>query len=429
MSENVLVVGLQWGDEGKGKVIDVLTDRHEAVVRFQGGANAGHTVKVGDQTFILHLIPSGILHENKLCVIGNGLVVDPECLLTEIEELEDRGIPVSDQLVISDRAHVVMPYHKMLDGLHEELLGDDKIETTQRGIGPCYSDKAARTGIRFCELLEPDTLRERLESALEVKNRELESIYGVEPLDIEEVYEQFCEYAERLEPFVDDTVRLMHELGRQNRSILFEGAQGTMLDINYGTYPFVTSSNVCAGGATVGTGLPPSRIDRVLGIVKAYCSRVGGGPFPTEQDNEIGETLRELGDEYGSTTGRPRRCGWLDAVALRHTVAINGVSGISLMLLDVLSEFETIKVCTGYRIDGEKVDSFPASVRQVERLDPIYEEFEGWKCDITGARTMDDLPAEARQYIAAVEQLIGVNVEMVSVGPGRRQMVEVDGNG
>lgn len=422
MSENLLVVGLQWGDEGKGKVIDVLSDEYDAIVRFQGGANAGHTVQVKDETFILHLIPSGILRTGKLCIIGNGLVVDPECLLQEIEELEERGIQVEGELVVSDRAHVVMPYHKMLDGLHEQSLGDRKIETTKRGIGPCYSDKAARSGLRFAEMIRPERFRQRLQDALRIKNKELELVFGVEPLDFDEVYEQYSEYAERLRPYVQDTVSLMHRMTKEGQDILLEGAQGTMLDINFGTYPYVTSSNVCSGGATVGTGLAPSQIDRVLGVVKAYCSRVGGGPFPTEQDNEIGDRIRELGNEYGSTTGRPRRCGWLDAVALRHTVALNGAESISVMLLDVLSEFETLKVCTAYRLDGEIVENFPADCEVLERAEPIYDEFDGWQTDVSEARSMDDLPTEARDYLSAIEHLTGARVEMVSVGPERDQI-------
>ncbi|MFW6457753.1 MAG: adenylosuccinate synthase [Planctomycetota bacterium] len=429
MSENLLVVGLQWGDEGKGKIVDVLSDNHDAIVRFQGGANAGHTVKVKDQTFVLHLIPSGVLRKGKLCIIGNGLVVDPECLMEEIQGLEERGIDVTDQLVISDRAHVVMPYHKMLDGLHEESLGDRKIETTKRGIGPCYADKAARSGIRFAELINPDSLRTRLEDALRLVNKKLDRVFGRPSLDIDEVYGQYSEYADTLRPLVHDTVAMLHDMRQQGKTLLMEGAQGTMLDINFGTYPYVTSSNVCAGGATVGTGLPPSEIHGVMGVVKAYCSRVGGGPFPTEQDNEIGETLRELGDEYGSTTGRPRRCGWLDAVALRHTVAINGADRLSVMLMDVLSEFETIKVCTGYRVDGDILQNFPANVATVETVEPIYDEFDGWQTDITTARSVGDLPREAREYLTAIEHLTGAPVAMASVGPERDQIVRMKANG
>jgi adenylosuccinate synthase len=396
MNENLLVVGLQWGDEGKGKVIDALSEHYDVIARFQGGANAGHTVQVGDQTFVLHLIPSGILHTDKLCVIGNGLVVDPECLVEEVQNLKSRGIQVQDNLVISDRAHVVLPYHKMLDGLHEESLGKKQIQTTRRGIGPCYADKSARTGLRFVDMLSPDTLRTKLTAALNEKNNILSSIYGADPLDVEETCRQLEEYARQLRPYIRDTVDLFQKQLQEGKSILLEGAQGTMLDINFGTYPYVTSSNVSAGGAMVGTGIPPGRIDRVLGIVKAYGSRVGGGPFPTEQDNAIGERIRERGNEYGSTTGRPRRCGWLDGVALRYTAAINGVESIALMLLDVLSGMEEVKICTAYEIDGETVSNYPADLRQLEAATPIYKTLPGWQEDISPIRRVQNMPEAAR---------------------------------
>ncbi|MBS3763248.1 MAG: adenylosuccinate synthase [Planctomycetes bacterium] len=429
MNENLLVVGLQWGDEGKGKIIDVLSDRFDAIVRFQGGANAGHTVQVGDETFILHLIPSGILRSEKLCVIGNGLVVDPECLLEEIEGLQERGIKIEGNLLVSNRAHLVMPYHKLLDGLNEKALGSKQIQTTRRGIGPCYSDKAARSGLRFVDLIHPEVFREKLSRALERKNRELQEVFGVEPLDFDELHEQYKNYGVKLRSYVVDTVPLMREMQQEGRSILFEGAQGTMLDINFGTYPYVTSSNVCAGGACVGSGIAPSGIDRVLGIVKAYCSRVGGGPFPTEQDNEIGETIRERGQEFGSTTGRPRRCGWLDGVALRHSVFINGAESIALMLMDVLSEFASLKICVDYEVGGERVKGFPADVETLQKAKPVYREYEGWQTDISDARTFSDLPSEANEYIAAVEEIAGTSVEMVSVGPERNQIARPSDNG
>jgi len=422
MADNLLVVGLQWGDEGKGKVIDALCEDYDIVVRFQGGANAGHTVQIDDEKFVLHLIPSGILHRGKTCVIGNGVVVDPECLVEEIDALEARGIPVSD-LIISDRAHVVLSYHKLLDGLLEEALADKKIETTRRGIGPCYADKAARCGLRLVEMMQPDRLRERLQHLLSLKNRELTGVYGIEPLDFEQLYEECRGHAERLRPYVRDSLPIIHRALKDGRPILLEGAQGTMLDINFGTYPYVTSSNVSAGGATVGTGIPPGRIDRVLGVVKAYCSRVGGGPFPTEQDNEIGWAMRERGREYGSTTGRPRRCGWLDGVALRHAVAINGADAIALMLLDVLSEFPELQICSAYKLDGEILDDFPADADTLARVEPVYEKFEGWQCEISSAKRLDELPRAARQYVAAVEQIAQTPVEMVSVGPERDQIV------
>jgi adenylosuccinate synthase len=423
MSDNLLVVGLQWGDEGKGKIIDILSDDYDAIVRFQGGANAGHTVQVGDETFILHLIPSGILREGKLCVIGNGVVVDPECLIGEIEDLRDRGVAVEKNLAVSNRAHVVMPYHKMLDGLHEQTLGDGKIQTTKRGIGPCYSDMAARTGIRLGDFIRPGVFRARLEQELEFKNKILSSVYGAEALHLDELFEAYSHYAEKLKPYVCDTTTLLHEMVESGKSLLFEGAQGAMLDIHFGTYPYVTSSNVAAGGACVGTGLPPSQVNRVMGIVKAYCTRVGGGPFPTEQDNRIGRQLRERGNEYGSTTGRPRRCGWLDGVALRHGIRVNGAQSIALMVLDVLSGIEKVKICVEYRLHGDTTNIFPADIEALEQVEPVYEEFDGWEADITEVENIEDLPAETRAYIAAIEDIGGAQVDLISVGPKRRQLI------
>ncbi len=423
MGKNLLVTGLQWGDEGKGKIIDVLSRQYDAVVRFQGGANAGHTVHVGEEKFVLHLVPSGILHPEKQCIIANGVVVDPECLTEEIEALKARGCDVDGRLWISDRCHVVMPYHKMMDGLQEAELGDRQIQTTRRGIGPCYADKAARTGIRFGELVDPEIFRPRLRQALDVKNRILTRIHGADPIDFDDVWDSYHSYAERLKPFVRDTVDMLHGLEREGKSLLLEGAQGAMLDINFGTYPYVTSSNVCSGGATVGAGLPPSSIDDVLGIVKAYCTRVGGGPFPTEQDNEVGAYLREKGNEYGSTTGRARRCGWLDAVALNYTVRVNGVSSLSLMLMDVLSGLPEIRICTGYRTGARTLEGFPSDAGALERVEPVYESFKGWEADIADVKRFDQLPEAAMDYVAAIESLTGTQVKMVSVGPKRSQLI------
>jgi len=423
MGKNLLVVGLQWGDEGKGKVIDVLSDSYEVIVRFQGGANAGHTVQIGSEKFILHLIPSGILRRGKLCIIGNGAVVDPECLLEEIDALKARGVQVDGSLAVSDRAHVVLPYHKMLDNLREQALGSKRIQTTGRGIGPCYADKAARCGLRFVEMMRPDSLRTRLEELLAAKNRELSLLHGAEPIELDELHRQYSGYARRLAPYVRDTLPLINQALAEGRPILLEGAQGTMLDVNFGTYPYVTSSNVVAGGATVGAGVPPSRIDRVLGIVKAYCSRVGGGPFPTEQAGETGALMRERGHEYGSTTGRPRRCGWLDGVALRHAASLNGADALALMLLDVLSAFRKLRICTAYKLNGETLEHFPADPDILAQVSPVYEELDGWEADVSEARTMHDLPLAARQYVGAVEEIAGAPVEMVSVGPERGQIV------
>ncbi len=424
MSETLLLVGLQWGDEGKGKVIDALSSRFEIVARFQGGANAGHTVQIGDEKFILHLVPSGILHPGTLCVVGNGVVADPGGLLDEIDALRERGVEVGENLAVSDRAHVVMPHHKVMDRASESELGEGKIGTTGRGIGPCYADKAARCGIRFAEMLQPRVFRSRLDALMDLKNRILVEIYGREPLDTDAIYEEYCGYAERLRPFVRDTVAILHDALRQGRSILLEGAQGSLLDLNFGTYPYVTSSAVVAGGAPVGTGIPPGRINRVLGVAKSYCTRVGEGPFPTEQANEAGALMRERGNEYGSTTGRPRRCGWLDGVALRHTTALNGVDALSVGLLDVLSAFETINVCTGYRVDGRTLEQFPASLETLGAVEPVYEQFPGWQSDITEATEWEHLPAPARNYLEAIERIAGAPVQFVSVGPERNQLIE-----
>jgi len=433
MGETLLLVGLQWGDEGKGKVIDALSERFDVVARFQGGANAGHTVHIGGEEFVLHLVPTGILRPGALCVMGNGMVVDPRALVEEIDGLLERGVEVADNLRISDRAHVVMPHHKALDAAKESRRGRDRIGTTGRGIGPCYADKASRCGIRFAEMLEPDRFRARLEPLMELNNRILEKVYGAEALDCEAVYEEYCAYAERLRPYITDTVPLMHRALDEGRNILLEGAQGCLLDVEFGTYPFVTSSDVLAGAAA-GTGIPPNRIDRVIGLAKAYCSRVGTGPFPTEQDNEIGETIRSTiekagGREYGATTGRQRRCGWLDAVALRHTARLAGVNSIAVSVLDVLGAFETIKVCTRYRLDGVEVETFPASADALEQVEPLYEELPGWSCDIAHVRSWDELPAQARAYLDMMARAAGAPVEFVSIGPDREQLIRRQPNG
>ncbi len=428
MGETLLLVGLQWGDEGKGKAIDVLSDRFEVVIRFQGGANAGHTVHIKDEEFILHLVPTGILRPETLCILGNGMVVDPEALLEEMADLRKRGLRVGENLVISDRAHVVMPHHKVLDRAKETTRGEGKIGTTGRGIGPCYADKAARCGIRFAELMDPDDFRDRLDALMDVQNRVLEKVYGIEPLDTDAIYEQYLDYAEQLAPHVQDALPLIQQALEGEKDILLEGAQGSLLDVDFGTYPFVTSSQVIAG-ATAGTGIPPTRIGRVIGLAKAYCSRVGTGPFPTEQDNEIGDTIRDTieqhgGREYGATTGRQRRCGWLDGVALRHTARLTGVTGLAVSVLDVLSSFETIRFCTRYRLDGREVTTFPANAALLERVQPVYEELEGWQCDISEATSWDELPPQAQRYLQAIEQTAGAPVELISVGPERTQIIE-----
>jgi adenylosuccinate synthase len=428
MGETLLLVGLQWGDEGKGKIIDALAERYEVVIRFQGGANAGHSVQIGDEKFVLHLVPTGILHPEALCIIGNGVVVDPAALVEEVRALQERGVKVAENLVLSDRAHVVMPYHKVLDRAGDASLGRHKIGTTGRGIGPCYADKASRSGIRFAELMDADLFRARLRAALQAYNPVLHAAYGEQPLDADAIYEEYRGYAKELEPYVADTIPIVHRALEEGKNILLEGAQGSLLDVEFGTYPFVTSSDVI-GGATAGTGIPPTRIDRVMGLAKAYCSRVGAGPFPTEQDNEIGKTIRRTieehgGREYGATTGRARRCGWLDGVALRYTARLAGVKGIAVSVLDVLGAFDTVKVCTAYRVDGKELASFPANARVLAEAEPVYEELEGWGCDVGGATGWDELPPQARGYLRFMEELTGARVEFVSVGPERTQVIE-----
>lgn len=417
MSKTVLI-GSQWGDEGKGKIIDVLTANADWVVRYQGGNNAGHTVEIGDQKYVLHLTPSGILREECKCVIGNGLVVDIIGLMAELAELVERGIKLDGRLFISDRAHIVLQYHKELDGAKEGKLEDGKkIGTTQRGIGPAYMDKADRTGLRLGDILEADFLDMVREKAVG-KNEILQDM-GAEPLDVEALVAQIKEAADYLRPFITDTIPLLHEAVRNDDEILFEGAQGVMLDVDFGTYPFVTSSSTGAGGAPAGSGVPPNAIDRVVGIVKAYTTRVGEGPFPTELKDDMGMHIATVGHEFGATTGRPRRCGWFDAVIARYSAMVGGINEWALMKLDVLDAVETIKVCVAYECDGERIDNVPASIRKLERCKPVYEEFQGWNTPTTECTTWDELPEQAKKYIAYLEELTGVKVTILSVGPKR----------
>lgn len=414
---NVVVVGTQWGDEGKGKVVDVLSRHVDAVVRFQGGNNAGHTLVVDGKQSIFHLVPSGILRPECVCIIGNGVVVDPGVLLHELDQLDDAGRrPTPQQLVVSVAAHVIMPYHRELDALREESAGGRSIGTTKRGIGPCYEDKVARRGIRVADLLDDQVLRTRLEQTLPEKNRMLVEWYGAEALDLEAIHAEYRAFGEQLRPYADDAVTMLHNIQRSDGSILFEGAQGTFLDVDHGTYPFVTSSNVVAGNACAGSGVGPTAIDDVVGIVKAYTTRVGAGPFPTEDLGEAGESLRKVGHEFGATTGRPRRCGWFDAVLVRHAAWVNGVTRLALTKLDVLSGLDEIPVCVGY----EGHDHFPASL---DDITPIYETLPGWKEDLRGCKTMAELPANCLRYIAHIEELVGIPVELVSVGPGRNETI------
>lgn len=424
----VIIVGAQWGDEGKGKIVDMLAERVNLVARFSGGSNAGHTVCNPYGEFKLHLIPSGIFYPHTTCVIGNGVVVSPTVLLHEIEQLEAKGITVS-RLYISTRAHVVMPYHNMLDALEEQSKGAGALGTTKNGVGPAYMDKAARLGIRVGDLLEREDLKDRLRSVLEHKNRVLTRVYGADPLSLDDVYQQCCEYADRLSPFIADTGPILRSALARGETVLMEGAQGTLLDLDFGTYPYVTSSSPSVGGAFSGLGLSPARhkVDYLLGILKAYCTRVGSGPMPTELEDQTGMALREKGNEYGSTTGRPRRCGWFDAVAARFSVEVNGFTGFALTRLDVLDTFPLLKICTGYRVDGTLVDSFPSSIAALERCEPIYEELPGWQCSTTRARRLTDLPDAARRYISRLEELTSCPVDLISVGPKREETIVIKG--
>ncbi|MDI3518857.1 MAG: adenylosuccinate synthase [Caldanaerobacter sp.] len=419
-----VIVGAQWGDEGKGKITDYLAERSEVVVRYQGGNNAGHTVEKDGVQYKLHLIPSGILYPDKICVIGNGVVVDPSALLKEIEDLKAKGVEVKeDNLKISDRAHVVFPYHIKEDELEEKGKGDEDLGTTKKGIGPCYRDKTERIGIRMCDLMNAEVFREKLKKNLERKNKIFKDIYGEEGFDFEQIFETYREYAERLRPYVTDTSVLLYNLAKEGKKILFEGAQGTLLDLDFGTYPYVTASHPVAGGATVGAGIGPTMIENVIGVVKAYTTRVGKGPFPTELKDEIGDFLREKGYEYGTTTGRPRRCGWIDIVMLRYAVRVSGITSLALTKLDTLAGLEKIKICTGYKINGKIIEDFPASLEELKMCEPIYEEMEGWSENIQDVRSFEDLPLNAKKYVKRLEELVGVEFSIISVGPEREETI------
>ena len=419
------IFGAQWGDEGKGKIIDLLARRADVVARYQGGANAGHTVIVGEEKFVLHLVPSGILHAGKINVIGNGVAVDPEVLLGELDGLAERGVSVGpDRLRVSSAAHVILSLHKRIDNLAERFRGAGRIGTTGRGIGPAYADKAARTGVRMAELIEPERFRTRLQAMLAEKNAWIEKVHGEEPAHFEELFDKYVALGERLRPFVADTGAELRRMWSDGKTLLFEGAQGALLDIDHGTYPFVTSSNTGVAGIGAGAGFPPSHIDQAFGIAKAYCTRVGEGPFPSEDHGPAGERLRDLGHEYGATTGRPRRCGWFDAVAMRYTLELNGASGWVMTNLDVLSDFEEIPVVTGYRTsDGSVVSTYPAHLADLGDLQPVHEMRPGWMADIGGVRQYEDLPAQARDYVEWLESLVGVPIALLSVGPERDQVI------
>ena len=418
---SVVVVGTQWGDEGKGKITDFLSEKAEYVARYQGGDNAGHTIQFGGETYKLHLIPSGIFSPEKLCIIGNGVVVNPKSLVTELAYLHERNI-TTDNLRISDRAHVILPYHIELDRLQEEAKGDKKIGTTIKGIGPAYMDKAARVGIRIADLLDREVFEERLRINLEDKNRQFTKLYDANPMNFEEIFEEYYEYGQQIKQYVCDTSVLLNDALDNGKRVLFEGAQGVMLDIDQGTYPFVTSSNPLAGGVTIGSGVGPSKVTKVVGVCKAYTSRVGDGPFPTELFDEIGSRIREVGREYGTTTGRPRRVGWFDSVVMRHSKRVSGITNLCLNSIDVLTGLETVKICVAYRkSNGEEISHYPASLVELGQCEPVYEELPGWTEDITGCCKLEELPIEAQNYVRRVSELVGVKISTFSVGPDRNQ--------
>ncbi|MBN2908147.1 adenylosuccinate synthase [Polycladomyces sp. WAk] len=420
----VVVVGTQWGDEGKGKITDFLAEKAEVVARYQGGNNAGHTIVFGGKRYKLHLIPSGIFYSDKICVLGNGMVLHPEALVEELDYLHQNGVS-TDNLRISDRAHVIMPYHLKLDKAEETRKGAGKIGTTGKGIGPAYMDKAARIGIRVADLLDKDIFAEKLKRNLEEKNRLLERFYDMTGFDFDEVYERYLACAERIRPYVTDTSVVLNDAIDQGRRVLFEGAQGVMLDIDQGTYPFVTSSNPVAGGVCIGSGVGPTKIHQVIGVAKAYTTRVGDGPFPTELHNEIGDRIREIGREYGTTTGRPRRVGWFDSVVVRHARRVSGITGLSLNSIDVLTGLDTVKICKAYRYKGKIIENYPANLEVLKDCEPVYEELPGWKEDITKVRSYHELPLAAQHYVERITQLTGIPLAIFSVGPDRDQTIQM----
>ncbi len=420
---NTILVGAQWGDEGKGKIIDFLTDEADIVVRSQGGNNAGHTIVLGGEKYVLHLIPSGILRKGKTCVIGNGVVLDPIALVGEIEGLRARGIKVAKNLLISGGAHLVLPYHRALDEQREVLKGKNKIGTTKRGIGPAYGDKAARTGIRLADLMNTELFQTKLKARIKENNAVLKS-FGAKPLNAKKIEDDYLAAAEVLRPFVTNTVVYLHDAIAKGKKMLFEGAQGTFLDIDHGTYPFVTSSNTTAGGACTGSGVPPHRMDNVMGVIKAYTTRVGEGPFPTE-DDALGDRLHEMGREFGATTGRARRCGWFDAVAVRYANMVNGIDQLSITNLDGLDGVAKIKICTAYKLDGKKISVLPTQCDEVERCTPVYTEMPGWMTPTDHVTTYSELPENARRYVEKLAELIGTKLAIVSVGPGREQTIRL----
>ena len=421
-----IVLGAQWGDEGKGKMTDYLAEEANVVVRFQGGNNAGHTVVVGDKEYKLHLIPSGILYEDKLNVIGNGVVVDPKALFEEIDYLEGVGVKVTpEKLIISDRAQLIMPYHKVLDRLKEKARGKNDIGTTGKGIGPCYTDKFERCGIRMCDLMHEEVFTEKLKENMEMKNAYITKVLGGEALNFDEILKEYLEYGKKLRPFIQDTSVRVYDDIKADKTVLFEGAQGMLLDIDYGTYPYVTSSNTTAGGVANGVGIGPNMITNAVGITKAYTTRVGKGPFPTELMDETGDWIREKGHEFGVTTGRARRCGWLDLVIVKTACRVSGLTSLAITKIDTLAGLEKIKVCVGYKFDGKVIDYFPASLEDLAKCEPVYEEFDGWGDEVANARSYDELPDNAKKYLSRIEEFTGTKISIVSVGPKRDQTMRV----
>ncbi|HCX64012.1 MAG TPA: adenylosuccinate synthase [Eubacteriaceae bacterium] len=417
---SLVVIGAQWGDEGKGKITDYLAQQAQVVIRYQGGNNAGHTVEVGDKQYKLHLIPSGIINQDKPCIIGNGVVIDPKALIDEIQYLHEDGLK-TDSLRISSRAHIIMPYHKMLDELSEKSLGDRKIGTTKKGIGPAYMDKTARTGLRISDLMNTEVFAEKLKYILKEKNEILTKIYAERPLDYQDVLEEYKEYARFLRSYVADTSIDVYNYIKEDKRVLFEGAQGTLLDLDFGTYPYVTSSHPGAAGVCIGTGIGPTAVNEILGVVKAYTTRVGEGPFPTELLDKTGEYIREVGREFGTTTGRARRCGWFDGVILKYAVRVNGLTSIAITKLDTLTGIEKLKICVGYKYKGQTITDFPPSLEELSDCTPIYEEFEGWSEDISMCKSYRELPPTAKKYVEKLEELSGVKAKIVSVGPNRSE--------
>lgn len=417
---SIVIVGTQWGDEGKGKITDFLSKKADAIARYAGGDNAGHTIKIADETYKLHLIPSGIFYQDKVSVIGNGLVVNPKSLVTELNGLHARNIDTSN-LRISNRAHVILPYHIYQDKVEEASRGDKKIGTTAKGIGPCYQDKVARNGIRMADLLDKEVFEQKLRENLALKNRLFEKFYEVEGLNFDDIFEEYYAYGQQLAQYVTDTSKVLNDILDEGGKVLFEGAQGVMLDVDQGTYPFVTSSNPVAGGVAIGAGVGPNAVQRVVGVCKAYTSRVGDGPFPTELFDEVGHQIREVGREYGTTTGRPRRVGWFDAVVVRHSRRVSGITDLALNSIDVLSGLKTVKICTAYDYNGEIITEYPANLHIIEQCKPIYEELPGWTEDITGVRSLEELPENARKYVERILELTGIQLMTFSVGPAREQ--------